>query len=800
MVNKWKSLFEVGQQLAEEVNREDAEFFNLVYRSARQLVETNLIIILGKTITGNRPYALPDDGEKKWDWWIHEFFPQTRPENLKKICSDVLWLRPSCMDLNTQEQIKQTFLKTESDDAKEIRIASWLSTPIYWERRVVGVLITYHSTQENAYDENDRELLNALSKRLSILLKNRRLIKREKALIENSKKWLAFTSAKPLSEDEAIKFVVELFYKLAGALMDTSNMLIYVKDIIVSQRHFLLAYENKIRINLSNREENDRLEQQPMKQMVENVAQKREPTLLQTRTEIEESLKKLGTTYLFNDIPATWMAVPLRLKNKQTGGTFVVYHPTREYAYDKDDLNILEAMSDQVAIAIDSVRLYSTVSAMGQALKSENTRLKETNTKLEKINKRQESLIEVARGITSKIDLSEGQILELIYQQASKVMDTNNMYIALYDEDSDEVRFPLAFKEGKKINVSTRKAGKGRTEEIIRTKKPILHRTKQESEIWYAQPNHQEYIGDTLASWVGVPMLMGERILGVIANYHPTKDGIYDIDDQRILAALANQATIALQNSKLYQEKNEQALQLEKANRRIAETQEVLTRSLIANDLVHRLNNLAGTTPIWIAEIREELDKEEPQKPDITECLDHIEEENRQLLRAVEQLKHPEHKSDTDITLVLKVLLRQVRIQYYHEIRSKQLEIIEGISSTYKVNGIASSLAHAIYSIISNGIESILEKGQGVLTINTVNNVSQLSSEGVKIEITDTGKGISRENLEKIFIPYFSTKGSHRGYGLWRAKTVVEECRGKITVESQEDKGATFVIWLPKSI
>ncbi|MCX6032278.1 MAG: GAF domain-containing protein [Chloroflexi bacterium] len=169
----------------------------------------------------------------------------------------------------------------------------------------------------------------------------------------------------------------------------------------------------------------------------------------------------------------------------------------------------------------------------------------------------------------TNIRLHEGGILALIHRQASKLMDTDNMYIALYDEATDTVRFPLAFVDGNRIDVTTtegwqpRKAGKGRTEEIIRSKQPLFSATKAESEAWYGLPGHEEYVGRPFASWLGVPMMVGDKVLGVIATYHLTRDYVYNRDDREILQAMANQAAIALDNTRLFDDLQERIEELE---------------------------------------------------------------------------------------------------------------------------------------------------------------------------------------------------------------------------------------------
>ena len=71
-------------------------------------------------------------------------------------------------------------------------------------------------------------------------------------------------------------------------------------------------------------------------------------------------------------------------------------------------------------------------------------------------------------------------------------------------------------------------------------------------------------------------------------------------------------------------------------------------------------------------------------------------------------------------------------------------------------------------------------------------------TEFVKIEISDTGNGISPENLEKIFEPYFSTKETGTGLGLAIVQKIIDVHNGEIAVESELDKGTIFTVKLPR--
>ena len=67
----------------------------------------------------------------------------------------------------------------------------------------------------------------------------------------------------------------------------------------------------------------------------------------------------------------------------------------------------------------------------------------------------------------------------------------------------------------------------------------------------------------------------------------------------------------------------------------------------------------------------------------------------------------------------------------------------------------------------------------------------------VIIEIKDTGEGISKENMSKLFQPYFSTKEKGTGLGLSIAYRIITDHKGSIDIKSEVGAGTTFTIKLP---
>jgi PAS domain S-box-containing protein len=128
----------------------------------------------------------------------------------------------------------------------------------------------------------------------------------------------------------------------------------------------------------------------------------------------------------------------------------------------------------------------------------------------------------------------------------------------------------------------------------------------------------------------------------------------------------------------------------------------------------------------------------------------------------------------------------------YHKLPSAQININKFFENNLPaIKGDLNQLQEVFVNLCLNAYQSMPEGG--TLTIKTRN----LQNRYAEVRISDTGQGISEQNLKNIFMPFFSTKKEGTGLGLSICFNIIKNHNGIIDVESQLNCGTTFIIKLP---
>jgi len=144
-------------------------------------------------------------------------------------------------------------------------------------------------------------------------------------------------------------------------------------------------------------------------------------------------------------------------------------------------------------------------------------------------------------------------------------------------------------------------------------------------------------------------------------------------------------------------------------------------------------------------------------------------------------------------------ILSEITFLEEKSIKSKNIEFTQDFDITVpNISGDTNSLKQAFINLIKNSIEAV-NINSGKIDITTRWNTGyKLNGEsGIYIDIKDNGQGISKQNSDKIFSPFFTTKKRGTGLGLFFSQQIITKHRGYIHVSSELEKGTTFTIYLP---
>jgi len=296
-----------------------------------------------------------------------------------------------------------------------------------------------------------------------------------------------------------------------------------------------------------------------------------------------------------------------------------------------------------------------------------------------------------------------------------------------------------------------------------------------------------------LAACASVPISTGEGapVLGTFAIYH-ARPGPFASAEIELLRAMTDLAAIAIVH-------DQRAQVLERLQR-------ATSLGVLAGGIAHDINNLltAISANVELAVLK--TSKEDPAAANLHAIESAVQQGNeltRMLLSYARDVPVP--LVDVDLNTLLTELLRTVASSV-----PTRVAIACDLDSTLPlVRANSAQIQQLALNLITNAVEAI---GQAPGKIEVHTYVAQISAAQATtrvtepalsagsyavLEVSDTGCGMSRETMGRVFEPFFSTKASGHGLGLSSLLGVVKAHHGGVEVESEIGRGATFRLFLP---
>ena len=304
---------------------------------------------------------------------------------------------------------------------------------------------------------------------------------------------------------------------------------------------------------------------------------------------------------------------------------------------------------------------------------------------------------------------------------------------------------------------------------------------------------------DSTGTIVVIPLVLNAKLLGMINLGKKANFRRYRASDFYFLNILKNESVIAISNSLLYENMEEQVRQRSKelveVQKQLIQAEKLATVGTLAGGVAHEINNplaaiLTSVQMLLIADtISDESDKESLQliEDAAKRCRDIV----RKLMFYARKPLDSEEVSRIDLLDVIRSVISFVGYQLEQENITVRTEVDSGV---YAVVGDHNELEHVVTNIILNAKDAIKKvKKSGTIYISLAKN-----EEWIELAIKDKGEGIPPEIKTKIFDPFFTTKdiGKGLGLGLSICQAIIERHKGVIKVESELNKGSVFTVQL----
>ncbi len=395
---------------------------------------------------------------------------------------------------------------------------SWLGVPMISHNRVLGIMSVQSTEEEHIFDDDHVRILSSIANQAATAIANARAYaKLERRLTELS----VFNEVgRALGETLNLNELLEVIYKQTMRVMEGDSFYISLYDEEQNTLEFPLFVGDGKRIVMPGRPFGDGL--------TEYIIQQGVPIIF--GEDIFEKAAELGIHLVQHgddDIPLSWMGVPMIYHDKVVG-VIAIYSKTPGI-YDDDHKRLLSSIANQAAAAVLNASAYA--------------QLENRITELSVFN-------EIGRALSSTIQLDE--LMKLLHAQTRRLMYAENFYVASFDEDTGLIEFPFYVSNGNIEQVPPRPFGDGLTEYIITHREPLLLTDDKEDSV--SSINRVRFDGKKALSWLGVPLISQDKVLGVIAVQSTEKVNVYDEGDKHQLLAIANQAAGAFANAKSYTE------------------------------------------------------------------------------------------------------------------------------------------------------------------------------------------------------------------------------------------------------
>lgn len=276
-------------------------------------------------------------------------------------------------------------------------------------------------------------------------------------------------------------------------------------------------------------------------------------------------------------------------------------------------------------------------------------------------------------------------------------------------------------------------------------------------------------------SFLALPLKAGSKILGVF-NLTDKDEDYFNEDEVSIARYIASQCALAIERHNIYT--------------KMRANENLQAIGLLKSSVAHDISNLLSIADVYLGLMEEEIDK----NSNIYEYIKAVKSEMKRIgILATDMLDLSKDKLVLHKTkFSINELINELKLYSEAFAKSPNTQIEFRIKSDDEIVADKNRLFRVFFNLLNNSADAISDKGRIILSVKR-------TGKDISFLVADTGKGISKENISKLFQPFF-TSGKIKGTGLGLAvvQDIIKAHSGTIRVRSKLGSYTCFLIRIPK--
>lgn len=648
---------------------------------------------------------------------------------------------------------------------------------------VKGSVSLQNIDRENAFGESDVRLLTTLTNSMSVALENARLFDETNRLLkETEQRTTELAVINSVQEGLVREMDMQAIYNIVGdrlcTLFNIQTVVIRTFDHNDGTETWQYSIEKGLK---------QKVEPRPFNWNSKQLILTKKPLNIKENY-VETSKKHGGSGVTAGEPPKSAVFVPM-IVGDVVKGSVSLQNVDIENAFSESDIRLLTTLTNSMSVALENARLFDETTHLLAEAKHRATELSTVNN--------------ISKALASQLNTDE--LIQFVGGQMKDLFTANIVYLALLNAKTKTIYFPYQFGDDNEPI----KLGDGLTSKIILTGEPLL--------INKDVPERRaklgvEQMGKAAASYLGVPIPVGDDIVGVLSVQSTEHENRFNENDLRLLSTIAASVGVALNNATLFEDVKQAKMEAEAASKAAEKANEAKSAflSTVSHELRTPLTSVLGFAKIIRKRLDEKIfpsiDRTDPKTDkavyQISENLQVVISEGERLthlindvldLAKIEAGKMEWNVEDVSLSEVAERAISATASLF----NQKSLKLEKQIEADLPpIAGDRDKLIQVIINLISNAVK-FTDKGLVLCKVYREKNE-------LIVGITDTGIGIAAEDYAAVFEQFkqvggdtLTDKPKGTGLGLPICKEIVEHHGGRIWLESKPGKGSTFSFALP---